>query len=219
MDSPSGLHGDYWELIGNAVWTPHRVHVDSLWTPWKPVGECKVLIEIETDCKALQDILMSDDLNATHTCWCDGILAHQTIDVQHIPGRINLVDDAFSRKDEGLFHSENNGSSWSIIPDWEHTCGLYYDLFSVETTVSTLHSTLREWFVKEHVFLEVIDALLGIMGTSTESKCKRANPCAEGYFIEDGKLWCLGGATPTCSVTRRECITKLEATQLTQEEH
>ena len=23
--------------------SPHGVHVDSLWTPWKPVGECKVL--------------------------------------------------------------------------------------------------------------------------------------------------------------------------------
>jgi hypothetical protein len=42
-DSPSGLHVDYWESVGNGVWSPHGVHVDSLWTPWKPVGECKVL--------------------------------------------------------------------------------------------------------------------------------------------------------------------------------
>ena len=56
--TPCGVYGDYWELVGNAVWSPHRlymespwslhgVHVDiyveSMWTPWKPVGECKVL--------------------------------------------------------------------------------------------------------------------------------------------------------------------------------
>ena len=38
-------------------------------------------VEIETDCKALQDVLMSDTLNATHARWCDGVLAHHIIDV------------------------------------------------------------------------------------------------------------------------------------------
>src|ERR1700683_1228701 len=46
-----------WRLLGNSrkcfhgfPWSPHGVHVDSLWTPqesswtpWKPVGQCKVL--------------------------------------------------------------------------------------------------------------------------------------------------------------------------------
>jgi hypothetical protein len=48
MDStwtPHGVHGDYWELVGNAVWSPHGLYME---TPqslhgWKPVGECKVL--------------------------------------------------------------------------------------------------------------------------------------------------------------------------------
>src|SRR6266478_3458500 len=31
--TPHGVHRDYWELVGNAVWSPHGVHVDSLWTP------------------------------------------------------------------------------------------------------------------------------------------------------------------------------------------
>jgi len=77
-------------------------------------------VEIETDCQALRDVLMSDNLNATHARWCDGVLAHQIVDVRHIPGRINLVGDGFSRRDEGLPHSKNDGSSWSVIPDWEH---------------------------------------------------------------------------------------------------
>ena len=121
--------------------------------------------------------------------------------------------------DEGQPHRENDGSAWSVIPDREHTYGIHYDLFAVETTTSTLHSSLCECFAKEAVFLKVLDAILGIMGASTESKRKRAKHRSEGYFIEDGKLWRLGGATPTCVVSRRECVTKLEATQLAREEH
>jgi hypothetical protein len=37
---------------------------------------------------------------------------------------------------------------------------------------------------------------------------------AKGYFIEDGRLWKLGGATTTWAVSCRECVTKKEATQL-----
>jgi len=114
---------------------------------------------------------------------------------------------------------ENDGSSWFVVPDWEHTRGLYYDLFSVETTTSTTHSALCKCFSKERVFVKIIDALLGITGASTESECKWASHCAEGYFIDDGKLWHLGGATPTHAVAHWECVNKLEATQLTREEH
>jgi hypothetical protein len=74
-------------------------------------------------------------------------------------------------------------------------------------------------FAKEQIFLKVINTLLGIIESSTDSECKWATHYAEGYFIEDDKLWQLGGTTPTCSVARWECVTKLEATQLAQEEH
>jgi hypothetical protein len=60
---------------------------------------------------------------------------------------------------------------------------------------------------------------LGITGASTESERKQAKHRSEGYFVEDGKLWRLGGATPTRAVAHRECVTKLEATQLAREEH
>src|SRR6202042_1826647 len=63
------------------------------------------------------------------------------------------------------------------------------------------------------------DALLGIVGSSTEAKHKQATHHAEGYFIENGKLWKLRGTTPTHAVSRQECITKQEATQLAQVEH
>ena len=175
-------------------------------------------VEIEMDCQALRDGIESDDLNATHTRWHDGIIAHQIIDVHHIPGHINLVGDGISRKDEDLPCTKTDGSTWSVAPDWEHTRGLSYDLFSVEATTTT-HSRLCECFKNERVFIEVIDALLGITGTSTDSDRKRAKHRAEGYFIEDDKLWRLGGATPTRTVPRRECITKSEAIQCARVEH
>ena len=38
-------------------------------------------VEIETDCQALQDVLVSTKLNTTHARWCDGVIAHQITDV------------------------------------------------------------------------------------------------------------------------------------------
>jgi hypothetical protein len=78
---------------------------------------------------------------------------------------------------------------------------------------------LWEHFGREPVFLEVIDAFLGITGSTTEAERKQAIHHAEGYFVEDGKLWKLGGVTPTCVVSHGECIMKEEATQLAREEH
>src|SRR3978361_1852909 len=42
-------------------------------------------VEVETDCQALRDVLISDKLSATHARWRDGVLAHRIVDVRHIP--------------------------------------------------------------------------------------------------------------------------------------
>lgn len=147
------------------------------------------------------------------------MLAHQIVSVRHIPGCLNLVGDGLSRRDEGLPHDINDGSDWTVIPDWEEARGLQYNLFSVSNTTSNLHTELFESFANERVFIEVIDSLLGITGASTESKRKRAAHRAEGYFIEGNKLWRLGGSTLNRASARRECITTKEATQLAREEH
>jgi len=143
-------------------------------------------VEIETDCKALQDVLMSDTLNATHARWCDGVLAHNIVEVRHIPGRVNLVGDGISRKDEGQAHQKDDGSSWSVVPDREHAQGIHYDLFTVEAVTPTLHSSLCERFADEAVFLEVLHALLGITGASTEAERKRAKHHSDGYLLTKG---------------------------------
>jgi hypothetical protein len=176
-------------------------------------------IEIETDCQALRDVILSDELNATHARWRDGITAHQIIDVRHIPGRINLVGDGISRQDEDQPHIEGDGSSWSVIPDWEDARGLEYDLFLVTDAGSDTHRELRKRFKDVLIFVEIVDALLGLNKSSSANDRKRAAHRAEGYFIEDGRLWRLGGATPTRAVPRRECVSKAEAIQLAKAEH
>ena len=176
-------------------------------------------VEIETDCQALRDVLVSTELNATHARWRDGVIAHQIVDVRHIPGRVNLVGDGISRKDEGQPRQPGDDSEWSVTPDWETARGLAYDLFTVATAPTELHCRLRERFKNENIFLEVIDALLGIDDFSTAQDRKRAQHKAEGYLIDDGKLWRLGGVTPARAVSRRECVTKAEAIELAKVEH
>jgi hypothetical protein len=130
-----------------------------------------------------------------------------------------LVGDGLSRRDGGLPRIEGDSSSWSVIPDWEHTRGLVYNLFAVDAANTTIHSALCECFKDECIFLEVIDALLGITDASTASDCKRTKHQADSYFIKDGRLWWLGGSSLTHSMSRQECVTQLEAMQLAREEH
>ena len=106
-------------------------------------------VELEMDCQALQDILLSNELNTTHAHWRDGILAHQIMGIHHIPGQINIVGDGLSRKDKELPHRTNDGSAWSITPGLEEAQGLHYDLFVVEAQPETLHSRLCDHFKDE----------------------------------------------------------------------
>jgi hypothetical protein len=67
-------------------------------------------IEIETDCQALHDTLLSKKLSAIHACWRDSILAHQIINIRHIPGKINVVADGISHQWEGQDPSKGDSS-------------------------------------------------------------------------------------------------------------
>ena len=43
--------------------------------------------------------------------------------------------------------------------------------------------------------MEVIDALLRVTGATSENNLQKAAHKAEGYFIEEGRLWRIGGYT------------------------
>ena len=97
-------------------------------------------VKIETNCQALRDVLLSYNLNTTHARWRDSVLAHQIVDVQHEPGKINIVRDGLSHKDEMNHHRNGDGSSWTVPPNWENTQGLEYNLFITDIAPNTLHS-------------------------------------------------------------------------------
>lgn len=111
-------------------------------------------IEIKMDCQAL----MSNKLNATHVRWRDGILAHQIVDMWHIPRHLNVVADGLSRIWEGREREDGDGSEWEVSEDWEAARGLVNDMFGIEDLLrnptETNWAQLREQFIAEPVFQE-----------------------------------------------------------------
>lgn len=114
-------------------------------------------VEIETDCQALWDVILSDKLNTTHACWRDGVLAYNIVDVHHIPSITNIAD-GISRQYKGTPKGFGDGSKWTVSPDIDDTIGVIQDLFQVEVLLEA--ATLREQFANEPLFLDVIKALL-----------------------------------------------------------
>ena len=176
-------------------------------------------VEVETDCQALRDHLMNDKLSATHARWRDGILAHQIIDVRHVPGRINVVADGLSRASEGLPQDNDDGSQWTVSEDWEATAGLTHDIFFTTDPSLPEVSQLRERFQNEPLFLEVVEAILGLDQGKDPKLRKRARHRASEYLIDGGKLWRIAGGHHNRARTKVECITKEEATNLAEKEH
>ena len=176
-------------------------------------------IEIETDCQALRDHLLNDKLSATHARWRDGILAHQIIDIRHVPGKLNVVADGLSRANEGAEHEEDDGSEWTVSEDWEANTGLTHDIFYTSTTETPEITKLRERFKDEPIFAEVIDAILGLDQDVSLRVKKRARHRASEYMVKDGKLWRVAGGHHTRAKSRVECITRTEAISLAKQEH
>ena len=173
-------------------------------------------VKVETDCQALQDDLMNDELSATHARWQDSMLAHNIIDVQLIPGVKNIAD-GLSRQYENTPRSEYDGSSWTVSPDWEEQAGLIFGINQVAMELDA--QTLLEWFKDEPVLKGVVEALVGMKSKLSLQEQKRAVHCSVNYMLEDGKLWYIGGGTPTRAITRRKCVMQKEAIELARQEH
>ena len=128
-------------------------------------------VEVETDCQALRDVLMNDKLSATHARWRDGVLAHNIVDVRHVPGVTNIAD-GLSRQFENTPKSEGDGSEWDVEPDWESGAGL---VFGVNyTTVSPTTQSLQDRFATTPLFRDVIEALENIQSGLGLRERKRA---------------------------------------------
>jgi hypothetical protein len=105
-------------------------------------------------------MLLNNKLVSAHTRWCDGILAHQIIDVRHIKGKNNLVDGISRQWAPGSKQTLTDGSAWSVNPDWEEHTGLVHDIFRVTPTDGTdLTNVLETHFTMEPLFLQVVLAI------------------------------------------------------------
>ena len=58
-------------------------------------------LEIETDCQALRDCLLQENMSVHHSRWKESILAHNIIAIRHQPGVENPVADGLSRMWDG----------------------------------------------------------------------------------------------------------------------
>jgi hypothetical protein len=114
-------------------------------------------VELETDCKALRDVLLSDTLHATHACWRDGVLAYNIMDIRHVPGTSNIAD-GISRQYEGMPKECGYRSKWDVSPDPDALMGIMQNLCQVE--IPAEHLNLHNHFANEPMFAHIIEALL-----------------------------------------------------------
>lgn len=91
------------------------------------------------------------------------MLAHNIVDVRHIPGKVNITD-GISRQYKGTDKVPGEGSEWTVTPDWEEVTGLVHDLYHVAETPDL--TILKERFKNEPMFLNVVDAILGLSSTN-----------------------------------------------------
>jgi len=175
-------------------------------------------IEVETDCIALRDTLLSDKLSLTHARWRDGILAYQVVDVRHRPGTTNTAADALSRRLSGQPRVDGDGSAWTVSEDWESAHGLINDLFLTEMSDPAIED-MRTRFQHEPLFLEVVEALLDLDSGKPERDRRRARHRALGYIIEEGHLWCIADGKSTRARARVECISQEEAVEMARDSH
>jgi len=145
------------------------------------------------------------------------VLAHNIVDVCHIPGKINIAD-GISRQYEGTDKIPGDGSKWTVMPDWEEVTGLVHDLYHIAGTPDL--TVLRERFKSEPLFLDVVDTIIGLSSTNmTIQEKKQAQHRKTQYMLEDGKLWFIGGGSGTQARSRCECVSRVEAVELAWLEH
>src|SRR6202040_762932 len=117
----------------------------------------------------------------------------------------------------------NDGSNWSVLPDWEAIRGIRNDIMSIDTTPIPRNDqperyTLADCFKGDTFFEPIVHHLLGGNAGSNISEQRRAMHRAKGFIIKQGKLWRLS-TKANDSVCRTECIPRSEAFNLALTTH
>lgn len=179
-------------------------------------------MEIETNCQVLRDCLLKAKLSTHHGRWKELILAHNIVNIRHCLGVENPLADGLSRMWANRKCTDADGSSWSVLPDWEAQSGIKNNILSVQPTEDAprpqASSDIKERFTKYVFFEPVVRHLLGQnAGTNISERC-RAMHRAKCFFIEDGELWRMS-TKPSDRVTCRRCIPRKEGFNFTLKMH
>lgn len=117
-------------------------------------------------------------------------MGHNIVDVRHRAGINNPVADGLSRMWHNHARTNTDGSSWSVLPDWEVSRGITHDILLVaEDSLNAPTHPLETQFRSDIFFTPVIKHLLGKNAGASISERKRAMHRAEGFSIANGKLW------------------------------
>ncbi|CCO37587.1 Retrovirus-related Pol polyprotein from transposon opus Includes: RecName: Full=Protease [Rhizoctonia solani AG-1 IB] len=181
------------------------------------------IIELETDCKALADLIGNRKLNSTHERWREFILARDIRAVRHRPGITNTVCDALSRVYESRGDDEAGpGRLETVDPGWEAQKQLVNDLYHLASDDKS--ARLLDRFAGDPYFEEILTHLLFEVGSAPPNDPdeatarKRRAHRASGYLVDDGKIWLLGGKNGRAGI-RVECIPESEGPELAASVH
>lgn len=165
-------------------------------------------IKIEMDCQVHHDCLLKEKLSTHHSRWKETILAHNIIDIRHRPGIENPVVDGLSRMWQNRKRTDTDGSSWSVLPDWEVRSRICNDILAVETmsdmAPSLLELELENHFQGDVFFKPIVRHLLGRDAGASISERQQAMHRAQGFTIDKGQLWQLS-TKPSDRVMRTRC--------------
>ena len=126
--------------------------------------------------------------------------------------------DSVSRQYEGTDKTPGDGSEWMVTLDWEEVTGLVHDLYLVADSPDL--TVLRERFKDEPLFLDIVDAIIGLSsGDATVWEKKQAQHRKTQYMIDKGKLWFVGGGNSTRARAKHECVSRAEVVELVWLEH
>ncbi|KAJ7330927.1 hypothetical protein DFH08DRAFT_708715 [Mycena albidolilacea] len=146
---------------------------------------------------------MRERLNSHHSRWKESILLRNIIDICHRPSIENPVADGLSCMWSQRKRLSTDGSDWSVLADWEASTGITRDIFAVAQ--SPMSHPLQVCFADDIFFAPIVQYLLGNTVGSSIQERKRLSHRANGFMIEDGKLWRVADKAAR-RVTQTECI-------------
>ncbi|KZP33356.1 hypothetical protein FIBSPDRAFT_720795, partial [Athelia psychrophila] len=157
-------------------------------------------------------------MNTHHTRWLESVLCHNIIDVRHRPGVNNPVADGLSRMWRNRPRTNTDGSSWSVLPDWESSRGMLHDVMQMTDSPGAPSHPLETQFRGDIFFTPIIKHLLGKTAGDSIPDRRRAMHRAEGFMIEQDKLWRVSNKK-TDRVAKTECVPAVLGFQIALDAH